>query len=486
MMVQKEASMADASLSSLRNAVDPAGWIDEPADMAPFLHEQRGRFQGGALAVVRPSSTEQVAAVVAAARQARVQIVPQGGNTGLVGGSMSYPGERAIVLSLQRMNRVRDLDLLDYSITVEAGCILANVQQAAEDADRLFPLSLGSEGSCTIGGLLSTNAGGTMTIRYGNMRELILGIEAVLPDGRVWNGLRRLHKNNTGYDLKHLFIGGEGTLGIVTAAVLKLFPRPRQIETALIAVPDPTAAIALLARLRAATGDALSGFELMPRMLIEFALKHIAGVVDPLKAPSPWYVLVEATAGTPGSMLRESIEGALAVAIDDGLVTDGTLAESEARRNALWFIREAIVQSQRYEGGSIKHDISVPVSRVADFIERADAAVKAAMPGIRPVPFGHVGDGNIHFNLTQPVGADQADFLAQWETMNGIVHEIALDLGGSISAEHGIGRFKRDEMRQVKSPVELDMMQRVKAALDPHRLLNPRALLPGDDGDDHQ
>ncbi len=477
--------MADM-LAALRAAVDAPGWIDDPADMAPYLQEQRGRFQGGALAVVRPSSTEQVAAVVAAAGQAGVQIVPQGGNTGLVGASMSYPGERAIVLSLQRMNRIRELDPLDYSATVEAGCILANVQQAAEAADRLFPLSLGSEGSCTIGGLLSTNAGGTMTIRYGNMRELILGIEAVLPDGRIWNGLRRLHKNNTGYDLKHLFIGGEGTLGIVTAAVLKLFPRPRQVETALIAVPDPSAAIALLARLRAATGDALSGFELMPRMLVEFALKHIPGVVDPLAAPSPWYVLAEATAGTEGTMLRSAIEDALAVAVDDGLVTDATLADSEARRDALWFIREAIVQSQRYEGGSIKHDISVPISRVADFIARASAAVKAAMPGIRPVPFGHVGDGNIHFNLTQPVGADQKAYLAEWERMNGIVHEAALELGGSISAEHGIGRFKRDEMRLVKSPVELDMMLRVKAALDPEGLLNPGALLPGYDGDEHE
>jgi len=475
--------MTDASLASLRAAVDAPGWIDDPLDMAPYLLEQRGRFSGGALAVVRPSSTEQVAAVVTAARQAGVQIVPQGGNTGLVGASMSYPGERAVVLSLQRMNRIRELDPLDYSATVEAGCILANVQAAAEAADRLFPLSLGSEGSCTIGGLLSTNAGGTMTIRYGNMRELVLGIEAVLPDGRIWNGLRRLHKNNTGYDLKHLFIGGEGTLGIVTAAVLKLFPRPRQTETAFVAVPDPKAAIELLARLRAATGDALSGFELIPRMLMDFALKHIEGVADPIQGVHPWYVLVEATTGTEGDMLRNSIEQALGSAMEDGLVSDATLAESETQRRGLWFIREAIVQSQKYEGGSIKHDISVPVSRVADFIARASDAVKAAMPGIRPVPFGHVGDGNIHFNLTQPVGADQKAYMAEWERMNHIVHEVALDLGGSISAEHGIGRFKRDEMRQVKSPVELDMMLRVKAALDPEGLMNPQALLPGPSGD---
>ena len=475
--------MVDVALASLREAVDGPGWIDDPRDMAPYLLEQRGRFSGGALAVVRPASTDQVAAIVAAARQAGVQIVPQGGNTGLVGASMSYPGERAIVLSLQRMNRIRELDVLDYSATVEAGCILANVQAAAEQADRLFPLSLGSEGSCTIGGLLSTNAGGTMTIRYGNMRELILGIEAVLPDGRIWNGLRRLHKNNTGYDLKHLFIGGEGTLGIVTAAVLKLFPRPRQIETAFVAVPDPKAAIELLARLRAATGDALSGFELIPRMLMDFALMHIEKVTDPLGQAHPWYILAEASTGTEGDMLRNAIEQALGTAMEDGLVLDATLAASEAQRGAFWFIREAIVQSQKFEGGSIKHDISVPVSRVADFIARAGDAVKAAMPGIRAVPFGHVGDGNIHFNLTQPAGADQKEYMAEWERMNHIVHEVALDLGGSISAEHGIGRFKRDEMRLVKSPVELDMMLRVKAALDPEGLMNPQALLPGPSGD---
>jgi FAD/FMN-containing dehydrogenase len=478
-----EKRMAEAGLETLRAAVDAAGWIDDPQDMAPYLTEQRGRFSGGALAVVRPSATEQVAAVVKAARAAGIQIVPQGGNTGLVGASMSYPGERAVVLSLQRMNRIRELDVLDYSATVEAGCILANVQQAAENADRLFPLSLGSEGSCTIGGLLSTNAGGTMTIRYGNMRELVLGIEAVLPDGRVWNGLRRLHKNNTGYDLKHLFIGGEGTLGIVTAAVLKLFPRPRQIETAFIAVPDPKAAIELLARLRAATGDSLSGFELIPRMLMDFALRHIEKVADPLAEAHPWYVLAEASTGTEGDMLRTAIEQALGAAMEDGLVLDATLAASETQRNAFWFIREAIVQSQKFEGGSIKHDISVPVSRVADFIARASAAVKAAMPGIRPVPFGHVGDGNIHFNLTQPAGADTKAYMAEWERMNHIVHEVALDLGGSISAEHGIGRFKRDEMRQVKPAPELDMMLAIKAALDPEGLMNPHALLPGPSGD---
>jgi FAD/FMN-containing dehydrogenase len=465
----------------MREAVGPAGWIDDPGDMDPYLREGRGRFRGSALAVVRPTSTDEVAAVVGAAARAGIQIVPQGGNTGLVGGSMSYPGERAIVLSLQRLNRIREIDPLDYTATVESGCILATVQQAAEDADRLFPLSLGAEGSCTLGGVLSTNAGGVMTLRYGNMRELVLGVEAVLPDGRIWDGLRRLRKNNTGYDLKHLFIGGEGTLGVVTAAVVKLFPRPRQVETAFVGVPDPAAAIALLARLRAATGDATAAFELIPRIGLEFALRHVSGTTDPLAEAHPWYVLVEATSGSPGGAMRETMETALAEAAEAGLVRDATLADSEARRKALWFVREAIVQAQGHEGGSIKHDISVPVSRIPVFVERASEAIAAHYPGARPVPFGHVGDGNIHFNVNQPVGAVKAQYLEQWESMNRLVHDIALSLGGSISAEHGIGRFKRDEMGRTKAVVELDMMRRIKDALDPAHLMNPAAMLPDEE-----
>ena len=434
--------MVDQAIAALRETVDPAGWIDDFATMTPYLHEMRGRYQGAALAVMRPASTEQVAAAVRAARAAHIRIVPQGGNTGLVGGSIAYPGERAIILSLQRLNRIREIDPLDYTATVEAGCVIATLQQAAQSADRLFPLSFGAEGSATVGGAISTNAGGTMTIRYGNARDLVLGIEAVLPDGRVWDGLRRLHKNNTGYDLKQLFIGGEGTLGIVTAAVLKLFPRPRQTETAFVGVPDPAAAIRLLSQLREATGDALVGFELMPRIAIDFALRHIAKTVDPLREPHPWYVLLEATAGTAGNTLRAALETGLAEAAEAGLVRDATLAATGAQRAALWFVREAIVEAQRFEGGSIKHDISVPVSRVADFIAGATAAVEAVLPGIRPVPFGHVGDGNIHFNLTQPAGADSAAYLARWDELNRIVHEIVLSFGGSVSAEHGIGRFK--------------------------------------------
>jgi len=476
-------AMIDQRLALLRQAVDPPGWLDEPDAMAPYLKEWRGRYVGGALAVARPVSTAQVAALVGAAHAAGIQIVPQGGNTGLVGGSMSYPGERAVILSLQRLNRIRDIDPLDFTATVEAGCILANVQSAAEAEDRLFPLSLGAEGSCTIGGLLSTNAGGIMTIRYGNARDLVLGIEAVLPDGRIWDGLRRLRKNNTGYDLKHLFIGGEGTLGIITAAVLRLFPRPRQIATAFVAVTDPAAAIALLSTLRTTTGDAISAFELIPRIALDFALRHVAGTIDPLAEPHGWYVLLEATSGTPGDMLRSALEAGLADAMEAGLVRDATLADSEARRASLWFVREAIVEAQRFEGGSIKHDISVPVSRIAQFLAQATAAVERLMPGVRPVPFGHVGDGNIHFNLTQPAGADRDAFLARWEVANRVVHDIAIGLGGSISAEHGIGRFKRDELLRVKSAVEIDMMRRIKAALDPESLMNPGVMLAPREGD---
>jgi FAD/FMN-containing dehydrogenase len=315
-------------------------------------------------------------------------------------------------------------------------------------------------------------------LRYGNARDLALGLEVVLADGSIWDGLRRLRKNNTGYDLKHLFIGGEGTLGIVTAATLKLFPRPRQVETALVGVPDPAAAITLLSRLREATGDALSAFELMPRIALDFAFRHIPGATDPLAGRHPWYVLTEAGAGRPGPALRDALEQALAEAAEAGLVGDATFADSEARRRALWFLREAIVEAQRFEGGSIKHDIAVPVSRIADFIAQATWAVERALPGIRPVPFGHVGDGNVHFNLTQPAGADRAAYLARWEEFNRIVHDIALGMGGSISAEHGIGRVKRAELARVKSPVELALMRRIKAALDPETLMNPGVLLP--------
>lgn len=470
-------SLADA-LDRIRAAVGPAGMLTDDGDMAPYLAEWRGRFKGKSPAVVRPASTEEVAEVARICRAAQIPLVPQGGNTGLVGGSIPYEEGREIVLSLSRMNKIRHIDPLDYSMTVDAGVVLKTAQQAAADADRLLPMSLGAEGTCQIGGLVSTNAGGMAVLRYGVMRDLVLGLEVVLPDGRIWNGLRSLRKNNTGYDLKQLFIGAEGTLGIVTGAVLKLFPRPRQVETALVAVPSPAAAIELLARLRAASGDAVTAFELMSDVCIDFALKHVAGAVNPLSSPSPWCVLVELSAGTRSDSFRESFEEALGAAFEDELATDAVLCESESQAGQLWLLREAIVEAQKFEGGSIKNDVSVAVSRVAEFIERAVAAVAAACPGIRPTIFGHVGDGNIHFNLSQPEGADTAAYLARWDEICDVVNDVILDMDGSISAEHGVGRFKKDEMPKIKSAVEFDLLKRIKAAIDPEGLCNPGKMLP--------
>lgn len=467
-----------AALDQIRAIVGSNGILTEPGDMAPYLAEWRGRFKGNSPAVVRPASTEEVAAVVRVCAEAGIPIVPQGGNTSLVGGSIPYEEGREIVLSLSRMNRIRDIDPLNYTMTVDAGVVLTTIQGAAADVDRLFPLSLGAEGTAQIGGLISTNAGGINVLRYGNARELVLGLEVVLPDGRIWDGLRRLRKNNTGYDLKNLFAGAEGTLGIITGAVLKLFPRPRQSETAFVAVPSPAAAVELLARLREATGDAVSAFELMSRRCLEFAIRHVGGSFDPLSEPSPWYVLTELTSGMRSDVFREAVETALGEAFEAELATDAVVAQSETQAKQLWFLREAIVEAQKYEGGSIKNDVSVPVSRVAEFIERAQAAVEAACPGIRPTPFGHVGDGNIHFNLSQPEGADTAAYLARWDEICHVVNEVIFALDGSISAEHGIGRFKKDEMPVIKGPVEFDLLRAVKTAIDPKGLMNPGKMLP--------
>jgi FAD/FMN-containing dehydrogenase len=466
-----------ALLDRLRAIVGPSGHIDDPADMEPYVAEWRGRYRGATPLVLRPACTQELSDVMRACAEAGVPVVPQGGNTGLVGGSIPSADNSEVLISLSRMNKIREMDPLNYTVTVEAGCVLQTLQQAASDVDRLFPLSLGAEGTCQIGGNISANAGGTMTLRYGNTRDLVLGLEVVLPDGQIWNGMRRLRKNNTGYDLKHLFIGAEGTLGFITAAVLKLFPRPKQVETGFLAVRDPDATIELLASLRSASGDSLSAFELMPRIALDFALKHVAGTIDPLSEPFPWYVLLELSTGTGGDAFRETIEEALGEAMEAGLVQDATLASSEAQAKQLWFIREAIVEAQKYEGGSIKHDISIPVSCVGSFIAQATEAVERTIPGARPVPFGHVGDGNIHFNVNQPVDADTEAYLAQWDKLNEVVHDIVLSMDGSISAEHGIGTFKREELSRVKSPVELDLMRRIKATLDPQGLMNPGKVL---------
>jgi D-lactate dehydrogenase (cytochrome) len=373
---------------------------------------------------------------------------------------------------------VRGIDPGNDTITVEAGCILHDVQQAAAAADRLFPVSLGAEGTCQIGGNISTNAGGIQVLRYGNMREQVLGLEVVLPDGRVWDGLRALRKDNTGYDLKQLFIGAEGTLGIITAAVLRLYPKPRAEAAAFAAVCDLDAAVTLLDRVRTAAGDAVTSFELFPRLGIDLALAHVPGAHDPLAGRHDWYVLVELTSSADAADLRDSLETTLAAAYEEGLVPDATVAASQAQVDTFWHLRESMVEAQKNAGGSIKHDVAVPVSAVPAFIDRASAAVAALIPGIRPVPFGHLGDGNIHFNLTQPVGADKAAYLARWEEVNRVVHDIVVELSGSISAEHGIGRMKVEENRHYKPALEIELMQRLKAALDPQGIMNPGKVVP--------
>jgi D-lactate dehydrogenase (cytochrome) len=445
--------------------------------MAPHLEELRGRYRGAALALVKPASTAEVAEVIRLAAAAKMPIVPQGGNTGLVGGQVPPEHGRALLVNLSRMNRVRSLDPVDNTITVEAGCLLASVQAAAAEAERLFPLSLAAEGSCQIGGNLSTNAGGIHVLRYGNMRELVLGLEVVLPDGRVWDGLRRLRKDNTGYDLKQLFIGAEGTLGIITAAVLRLFPAPVQKATAFIGLTQVEHAMAILERARAVAGDQLDCVELMPRLGLEFTLRHIPDTTDPLGDPHPWYLLLELASGKAGDHLAETLEALLAEAYDDGLIGDAALAASAAHRAAFWRLREGISEAQKPEGGSIKHDISVPVSRIPEFFARAIPLVEEMIPGVRPVPFGHLGDGNLHFNLTQPAGGDREAFLDQWEDVNRAVHELVVEMGGSISAEHGIGRMKVEELKHFKSAVEIELMARVKGALDPDNLMNPGKVI---------
>ena len=462
-------------LSALREAVGERGWVDDPGAIATHLAEERGRFQGSCAAVVRPGSTEEVAAVVAICAEAGLPVVPQGGNTGLVGGGVPDGG---VVISLARMNRIRAVDPLNRTITAEAGVILSALQDAAKEADAMFPLSLGAEGSCRIGGNLATNAGGITVLRYGNVREMVLGLEVVLPDGRIWDGLRGLRKNNTGYDLKQLFVGSEGTLGIITAAVLKLFPKPRGEETALAALPSEEAALDLFQRCNAAAGDVLTAFEFFSRRCLDFCIAHVPGVGDPFANAHPAYALIKLSSPREGEALRDALEGLLAEALDEGVVSDAVLAMSAVQADQLWRIRESIPEAQKGEGGSIKNDVSVPLSQVPAFISRASAAVEAAMPGIRVVAFGHFGDGNIHFNLSQPRGADRAAFLAEWDRFDRIVADVAAELGGSFSAEHGVGWLKCADMLRYKSPVELDLMRAIKRALDPQNIMNPGKVVP--------
>jgi len=459
-------------LDRLRAIVGPADVLTDAFDLEPHLVELRGLYHGATPAVVRPKTTAEVAAVLKLADELGLKIVPQGGNTGLVGGQTPSPAGDEIVLSLKRLDRVREVDPVTDTMTVEAGVTLLAAQEAAEAVDRLFPLSLAAEGSCTIGGNLATNAGGTQVIAYGNARDLVLGLEVVLADGRVLNGLGKLRKDNTGYDLKHLFMGSEGTLGIITAAVLKLWPRPKAQATAFVALASPQAAVALLGRAKAAFGPALTGFELMPRFGIDLVVKHLPGARDPIADRHPWYVLIEVSAAKEDGA-EEAFETLLGEAMEAGEVDDAVIAGSLDQRAALWRLREGMSEVQGTEGGSIKHDISVPIAAVPQVIEEGIRVAEAFIPGIRPVPFGHLGDGNIHFNFTQPVGAEKAAYLDQWDELNARVHAVVLAHGGSVSAEHGIGQLKKHLLDEVKDPVALATMRAIKATLDPKGTLNP-------------
>jgi FAD/FMN-containing dehydrogenase len=467
-------------LSTLRAAF--AGRLHtEPADMAAFLTDWRGKWTGRALAVAQPDSAADVAAVLHWCHQHRVPVVPQGGNTGLSGGATPDASGTALVLSLTRLNRVRAIDPVNNTLTAEAGVTLQQVQEAAREAGRLFPLSLAAQGTCTIGGNLATNAGGVQVLRYGNARELCLGLEVATPEGELWDGLRGLRKDNTGYDLRDLFIGSEGTLGVITAAVLKVFPLPAAQVVAFVAVPSPAAALQLLQLAQARLGASLTAFELMSDNCIALVEKHVAAARRPLAAASPWYVLLEISDTHDDAHATVAIEGLLEAAMEQDLATDAALSASLAQFRSLWALREDISESQGAEGKTIKHDISLPISRIAAFIESTDDAIERTFTGVRMVVFGHLGDGNLHYNLSPAAdrlgAAHEAAFMAQEGALNRLVHDAVTAYGGSISAEHGLGVLRRDESARYKSPVELKLMRAVKNALDPHGLMNPSKVL---------
>ena len=451
--------------------------ITEADGIAPYLVETRGLYHGTSPLVLRPSNVDEVSAILALATETRTAVVPQGGNTGHVAGQVPREGAADIVLSLSRLNRIRDVDPVGNVIVADAGCILADIQKAADDVDRLFPLSLGSEGTCQIGGNLSTNAGGTAVLTYGNMRQLCLGLEVVLPTGEIWNGLRRLKKDNTGYDLRDLFIGAEGTLGIITGAVLKLFPKPLGHAVAFAGLASVEDALKLFEKAARRCGPALTGFELMPRIGVEFTARHIPGVRDPLQSRHAWYALIDVSTSDSAETADRMIEVLLTDGAESGLVENAVIAANEAQCRALWHMRESMSPAQKPEGGSIKHDVSVPVASIPAFMAEADAAVMAAIPGARICSFGHMGDGNIHYNISQPIGADKQAFIDRWREMNALVHGIVLKYNGSISAEHGIGQLKRDELADVRPAIEMDLMHRIKHAFDPAGIMNPDKVL---------
>jgi len=461
----------------LREILGADGLLTAAADCAPFLTDHRRLFQGAALAVALPRSVTQVSQLLSLCDAQRVGVVPHGGNTGYCGGATADESGRQLVLSLRRLNRIRSLEAANYSLIAEAGCVLAQVQRAADEADRYFPLSLGSEGSCQIGGNLSTNAGGVSVLRYGMMRDLVLGLEVVLADGRVLPALSALRKDNTGYDVRSLFLGAEGTLGVITAASLRLFPKIRARATALAAVPEVRAAVELLARLRDASSDRVNSFELIPRIAIELTTRHIPDVTDPLERPYPWYVLCELASARAAEPLDAVLEESLGSALIQGVVLNAALARSERERAALWKLRESIPEAQRLEGAGLKHDVSVPVAALAQFVTRASQWVSANVPDGLLIAYGHVGDGNLHFNVSAAPGAPRERFLAREEPVRRAIHDLVSEFGGSFSAEHGIGRLKVSELERYTSPVELALMRAVKHAFDPHGIMNPGKVL---------
>jgi len=461
--------------TSLREILSPKGWIDDPEGLEPYVTEWRGLWRGSCIGVAAPDTTEQVSKVMRLCNETNTSVVPLGGNTGLVGGGVPNGG---IVLSTHRMNRFLNLDVVNQTMAVEAGCILADIQTRAREADLLFPLSLGAEGTCQIGGNLSTNAGGVGVLRYGNARDLVLGLEVVLPSGDIWGGMTGLRKDNTGYDLKHLFIGAEGTLGVITGAVLKLFPAPKVCETALFGVPSVDAALELFTHLRADGGDNLTAFEIINTMAMSLVEKHIPKANNPLKNSHEYYVLAELTSSRRNDDLRHVLITGFEHALAQGWVDDAVVAESAQQRDTLWQLRETIPEAQVVEGASIKHDVSVPVSRVPEFMIKAKHLVEVALPGSRIVAFGHLGDGNIHYNLTLPEGGEGEVFLEHWPDINKVIHDLIIALGGSFSAEHGIGQLKKQDLKRYGSPTTISVMRSIKASLDPSGIMNPRKVLP--------
>jgi len=465
---------------ALKAVVGPRGWLAGDDADSPYLTDWRGHFRGRAALIVVPASVAEAAEIVRLCAESGTPLVPQGGNTGLCGGATPSEDGTQVLLSLVRLNQIRGIDAANYTMCVEAGCLLSVVQQAAFEENRLFPLSLGAEGSCCVGGNISTNAGGVNVLRFGNTRDLVLGLEVILPNGRVWNGLNELRKNNTGYDLKQLFIGAEGTLGVVTAAVLKLFPLPMGKVTAFMGVETVGAAVGLLDCARKLSGDSLTAFEIMPRLAVESLTEHLA-LRNPLGQAYPWAVLIELSSARSPQDAESLMAEIWSEAQSSGLVLDGTVAESIQQQEQLWALRESIPQAQRFLGGSIKHDVSVPISAAEKFVRVASEAVCGLVPGARVMAFGHLGDGNLHFNISQPRDMNEDAFLTERPRVNRLVHDIVMQHGGSISAEHGIGRLKRGELGRYKSELELEMMRSIKAALDPRGIMNPGKVLPGAD-----